>query len=148
MIKDVCDICGFTTSRSGGMNTHKKAVHEKIHNFVCHICAKPFYEKNNFNIHMINAHGIGERKFKCDKCDKSFATKYILNKHYESHHARTTLYQCDQCPKTFWLKSYLDTHVKMMHENYRPHKCDICQKGFVYKRDVISHKKSVHSIHE
>ena len=148
LIQHVCEVCGLISTTLEGLKKHKKHIHDKVYDFVCHICAQPKQNKRLLDRHMIIAHGQGERKFKCDKCDKSFAQKSTLNHHFESHHAKKTLYQCEQCPKTFWMKSYLKTHVRMMHENYRPHKCDICQQGFVYKRDVVSHKKQIHNIHE
>ena len=148
MIKYICDICGHASPSASRLKEHKNHVHDKIYDYVCHICAVPKPTKSRLDEHMITVHGQGERKFKCDKCDKCFSRKSILKHHFESHHAKKTLYQCEQCPKTFWMKSYLATHVKMIHENYRPHKCDICQQGFVYKRDVVGHKKHVHNIHE
>ena len=148
LIQHVCDICGLATTTAVSLKAHKKHIHDKIYDYVCHICAQPKISKRLLDIHMVNAHGIGERKYKCDKCDKTFAKKSILDSHYQSHHARKTLYQCEQCPKTFWMKSYLSTHVRMIHDKIRPNKCDICQEGFYYKRDLVSHKKHVHNIYE
>ena len=148
LIRHICDTCGHVSTTLWGLKKHQKLVHEKIYKYVCHLCAKPLNSNEKLNVHMINVHGIGERKFKCDQCDKSFATSNLLKNHFESHHAKKTLYQCEQCPKTFWMKSYLNTHVRRIHDKIRPHKCDICQQGFVYKRDVVSHKKQVHNIHE
>ena len=141
----VCDICGEIVK---GLKRHKQVVHEKIYKYYCHLCAKPTNDKDNLNSHMINVHGIGEKMFKCDQCDKSFANKHILKHHYESHHVKKTLYQCEYCPKTFWMKQYLSTHVRNIHDRVKPNKCDICHEGFFYKRDLVSHKKQVHNIHE
>ena len=148
LIQYVCDICGFISVDSNQIVYHKRSVHEKQFDYVCHLCAKGYNKKQYLNSHMVTVHQIGERKFKCDQCDKSFARHSVLQTHFQSHHAKKTLYQCEQCPKTFWMKNYLSTHVRMIHENYRPNKCDICAEGFVYKRDVVSHKKHVHNIHE
>jgi len=148
ILRYVCDKCGYASTTSVNLRSHKNHVHDKIYKYVCHICAQPKQTKLLLEEHMTISHGQGERKFQCDKCDKSFVRSFDLKHHFESHHAKKTLYQCEQCPKTFWMKSYLNTHVRMMHENYRPHKCDICQQGFVYKRDVVKHKKQIHNIHE
>ena len=148
ILRHICDMCGHASPTPKNLIDHKNHVHYKVYDFVCHICAQPKRNKTTLDEHMIIAHGQGERKFKCDRCDKSFVRSLMLRKHIESHHERKTLYQCEQCPKTFWMKDYLKTHVRMMHDKIRPHKCDICQQGFVYKRDVVSHKKHVHNIHE
>ena len=144
-LKSVCDICGEIVK---GLKRHKQVVHEKIYKYYCHLCGKPTNDKDNLNSHMINVHGIGEKLFKCDQCDKSFADKKTLKHHYESHHARKTLYHCEHCPKTFWMKSYLSTHVRNVHDKVKPNICDICHEGFFYKRDLVSHKKQIHNIHE
>ena len=144
----VCDRCGHASPSPTDLRIHKNRVHDKIYDYVCHICAKPKPTKLLLDQHMVIAHGQGERKFQCDKCDKRFVRNEHLRKHFETHHARSILYQCEQCPKTFWHKNYLHTHVRMIHDKIRPNKCDICQEGFYYKRDVVSHKKQVHNIHD
>merc|ERR1712196_398973 len=95
------------------LQRHKRTVHDKIFKFVCHLCGKRTYHKDDLNAHMVTAHGIGERQFKCDQCDKAFAQKKILNEH-KKRHDKSTLYQCQHCEKTFWMKTDLKIHVRMM----------------------------------
>ena len=146
--RKVCDICGHISAKLTDLERHKKLLHEKRYDFVCHLCAKPISTKKLLNYHLTSVHGEGERKFKCDQCEKTFVRASCLRQHVESHHLRSTLYQCEQCPKNFWAKSYLQTHIRIVHQKYRPHKCDICLEGFLYKRDVVRHKKFQHNIHE
>ena len=149
MLQYVCDTCGLISSDSSTIVKHKKAVHEKQFDYVCHICAKGYSRMQYFKVHMVTAHQIGERRFKCDQCDKSFARNNVLKQHYQRLHSQSsTLFQCELCSKTFGMKTDLDTHVRMIHDKVKPNKCDICQEGFYYKRDVISHKKHVHNVHE
>ena len=147
MIRFVCEMCGKELKSPSNLECHRKYVHKKNFENVCHICAKSYRDKLLLDEHMIIAHGQGERKFKCDQCDKSFTRQFFLKTHQETH-AKATLFKCDQCPKTFWMKSYLRTHVRMIHEKHRPHKCDTCPEAFVYKRDLIKHAKSHIKIQE
>ena len=98
--------------------------------------------KGHFQVVKLRVKQSQDMRLDLNKANKDGMT------HYQSHHARKTLYQCEQCPKTFWMKSYLSTHVRMIHDKIRPNKCDICQEGFYYKRDLVSHKKHVHNIYE
>ena len=143
---NICDICGQCFFGKSKLASHKKIVHDKIHDFVCHICAKPCSTKSFLKTHLVTAHAVGERRFKCDKCDKSYATSSAYKNHYQSNHEKSELYQCELCPKTFWVKDYLKTHIRVVHEKHRPHKCDICNERFLYGRDVTRHKKFHHNI--
>lgn len=45
----------------------------------------------------------GEKKFKCDRCEKAFFTNSALQKHLVKHSA-TKNYKCDQCTAEFYEK--------------------------------------------
>lgn len=54
----------------------------------------------------------GERKFKCDKCEKAFFTNYALQKHLVKHSAVKN-YKCDQCTAEFFEKVSLKRYTNI-----------------------------------
>ena len=143
-INHVCQHCGHSTSQMTALNYHIKTKHDKIYDFVCHICPKSYARNEELKEHLASSHKIGELKHKCDHCEYSFYTKGRLSNHIKNKHTKTTLYNCDQCPKQFWAKEYLRHHVRIVHQKWRPNKCDLCTEAFLYKRDLIKHKSNVH----
>lgn len=85
--KASCPICHKTFQRAFNAKTHMLRVnkflvewslhimceiflkvHEKIKNFVCHVCDKGFTTNSDLNQHMV-VHGEG-KSFKCEICDR------------------------------------------------------------------------------
>ena len=142
-----CHICGIVFMTSERKANHVKQIHDKVDEFVCHLCAKPCSNKRKFKEHMEVYHGTGEKKFACEHCGLKFFQKGRLTSHVKTKHTRDTIYQCDQCSKQFWAKEYLRDHIKHVHKKYKPNKCDLCSEAYLYKRDLIKHKENVHHIY-
>ena len=70
---------------------------------------------NNENLHTVSVHE-GDKPFKCNLCDKSFASKTMLNNHIASTHEEKKPYRCDICDKSFKTKSNMKTHYTSVHE--------------------------------
>ena len=51
-----CDICGLAASEQAQIKRHKKWVHEKIFDHVCHICGKPFKKPGLLAQHLSAKH--------------------------------------------------------------------------------------------
>jgi uncharacterized Zn-finger protein len=79
-----------------------------------------------------------EKKFKCEKCDKTFYTKQHLNIHIKCH---LKLWTCDLCGKKEATKGYLKIHL-MVHLNPKTFKCDICEKCFTFRENLTRHRKT------
>ena len=72
--------------------------------------------KHNALFFSCNKHGE-EKKFKCSSCEKSFATKGILNEHMSVHNQE--LHDCDSCTSSFPRKRDLDNHVMAVHNQIK-----------------------------
>ena len=142
---NVCDICGKVV-RLGTLNEHKKIVHNKNHEHVCHICPKTFPLKKGLKTHLANVHGESDKQYKCEHCGKIFFDKYRLKFHVEAIHNHSKVFQCPECPKIFSMKIYMQTHLKAIHQGYKPNKCDLCDEAYFAKRDLIKHKANVHHV--
>ena len=145
-LKKACDECGNLFDSPEKVENHKKKLHLKVYECVCHLCAKRCATKYRLKQHLLRRHNIGERKYFCDQCDEKFINKHELNEHFEKTHDTENVYQCEECPKIFQVKSYLNTHIRNVHKKHRPHQCDICLEKFLYERDVIRHKKFHHKL--
>ena len=109
----------------------------------------------------------GEKRFKCDKCDKAFAYPGTLEKHMKTHkvlqckiclqsfngrgefltHTRThrsdKTYKCEYCDKTFAHHAKWLSHMKM-HSSEKPFHCTECSESFVDKLTLSNHMEEAH----
>ena len=84
------------------------------------------------------------KQFPCDSCDKRFAIKSKLERHFNSVHLKSKPFRCDTCFKNFTSKENLVTHSKVVHDKKDSHKCDLCDKTFLSNRFMKYHKNMVH----
>ena len=110
-----CDICGLASSEQAQIKRHKKWVHEKKYDHVCHICGKPFTKPGLLAQHLAANHDIGEAKFKCDFCDKIFEESCKLWHHMEGVHLRNVKYNCDQCSYSGFTQRAFRDHQRKIH---------------------------------
>ena len=72
---------------------------------------------------MESVHNKGDKKFKCDKCPYTSASKGSLKTHtIAAHNEGEKKFKCDLCPYKSHLQSYLKAHVKSTHLLSRPQK--------------------------
>ncbi|XP_042365925.1 oocyte zinc finger protein XlCOF6-like isoform X2 [Plectropomus leopardus] len=84
---------------------------------------------------------------KCPSCDKSFALKCMLDRHYLSH---SKPHLCSECGKRFSVQRALIAHSRR-HTGEKLHKCSDCGTEFAYKstfeRHMRQHSTKKPSIH-
>ncbi|KAL3267908.1 hypothetical protein HHI36_007046 [Cryptolaemus montrouzieri] len=105
----------------------------------CQICKKIITKSALYN-HMKVQHGDGLKKFLCNLCGKTYATKMSLDVHMNVHTKKIS-YDCKICSKSFTHQNYLKTHL-MLHSGERPHCCDLCGKTFVQKTHLDRHMRT------
>ena len=78
-----------------------------------------------------------DKPFKCEHCQKQFATKGSLTKHM-LYHSKDMPFRCENCNKGFHIKQGLDRHM-MTHTREKPFKCNHCSHSFIQKSDLVNH---------
>ena len=90
--------------------------------FECHDCFKSYQRSDYLSYHSKNAHG---KPFRCNKCNKTFATMKELQPHKVQVH---NCYPCENCNKSFSLKKALNSHSRS---------CTISNSGVIRESSQI-----------
>jgi len=110
----------------------------------CPVCNKyiKFHNNNDFKNHL-KLH-TGERKYKCETCDKSFVSQSRLTYHKQNVHDPPK-YQCSFCDKPFRSKVSYERHI-LVHSDEKPHQCEFCSYKARTIGNLSSHVRAVHDI--
>ena len=109
--------------------------------FPCPQCQRSFEKKERLRIHILHVHQK-YRPHVCKMCGKRFSQSSSLNKHSRVHTGERP-YSCPHCPKSFTASSILRTHLRQ-HNGERPFKCKFCGKAFASHAAHDSHVKRTH----
>lgn len=77
--------------------------------------------------------------FPCDKCERSFPLKQLLDIHY-ANHTRERSFECNICEKRFFSKYDLGKHM-LIHTGEKPYECVVCAKRFSRSTLLYRHEK-------
>ncbi|XP_033746013.1 uncharacterized protein LOC117331418 [Pecten maximus] len=160
-----CDICGNDYAESRLLEKHKKSHERKKTLFQCEICGKGFTRQNSLDLH-IKKHETIESS--CDKCNKTFKSKFSLKNHIDNEHItklcaicgeefpkgkmkyHMTTHQekqaCGVCGK-YYSRKGLEMHMKLhkrVLKKIKKFSCEICDNKYTSKIGLNNHKK----IHE
>ena len=72
-------------------------------------------------------------EFKCQTCEKKFASKRNLRRHVRRIHENQTMHECGICEKKYTLQENLRRHIRHIHTKEAMHNCGICHKKFARK---------------
>ena len=128
-------------------DVHGNPKHKNLGYEQCPNCSKVFINKKQLSTYFRQAHGA------CQKCDKTFGSLDVLQKHIEWHTKKYRKYcrkkvKCKYCDKSF-TSPYMLQHVKNVHENPKRanldhEECPECGKLFVDNQQLLSHFTQVH----
>ena len=89
MVKYPCSLCGKTFVSKLGLRAHKKHIHEKIKNYVCHSCDYRTYSRSNLAMHVESQHeGKKLVKKNCPLCKMK---PMWLEAHMASYHGTSPI---------------------------------------------------------
>ena len=74
--------------------------------------------------------------FSCDKCPKTFKTKFALSSHSKYHEEPRLACDFENCNKRFYRPECLRTHIKV-HLGQRDFPCHLCEKK-CFKADHLN----------
>ncbi|KAG8237700.1 hypothetical protein J437_LFUL016870, partial [Ladona fulva] len=158
-----CDICGMKFFRRGNCWKHRRDIHIEVQKYRCRFCSfrtkyKFEWKKHEGKHRKRRGESIcgsiltsnsslfthmkihsGDRRFSCEKCQKTFMRKECLQKHMSSH-GDYRPFKCDKCPKAFKLKYHLEQHG-ISHTGKRRYPCPHCEDSFRTRWQFKSHQK-------
>ena len=117
-------IFGIIFSMQQKTNSHIHYNHLATKSHVCAIC--DYRAKSSLTIkkHTLQKHS-DERKFECQKCEKKYKSKAILNGHLLTHGEKK--FECEECDFSTKTKRSLTHHTLVRNSGSVKHfKCDLC----------------------
>ncbi|OWF43290.1 Zinc finger protein 64-like, isoforms 1 and 2 [Mizuhopecten yessoensis] len=102
--------CDFRTSRIYNYQRHCR-IHNDDAKLKCDICQKRFLDAYELKHHVAGHSGA----FKCNLCDRSFASRMGFYEHTKFHQESDERFDCQMCGKTFWKKSRYVYHLRAYH---------------------------------
>lgn len=103
----------------------------------CTYCGKTFARRQWLEEHE-RVH-TGERPYKCDQCDATFAQRANFRTHRSVTHQNKANFKCNQCERSFKRKRLLDNHIKSKHTQLRDLKCEHCEATFTNPVNMVKH---------
>ncbi|CAD7087484.1 unnamed protein product [Hermetia illucens] len=109
----------------------------------CEKCDKMFYRKNLLQVHLRTTHAT-ERRYGCRTCGKRFKSSSHLRNHYYSHMGKQ--FQCPMCPNRYSTPRTLRDHFKSIHKGDLPFSCEVCEQLFLTREELLGHIREQHLI--
>ncbi|XP_033231784.1 zinc finger protein 676-like [Belonocnema kinseyi] len=150
-----CEKCARCYAHANNLNKHKKFDCGVMPQFRCKLCGRQFKRESFLKRHIVTIHQktklkTAERKYNCEKCNRSYSTIGNLNQHHSFKHAVVKRhFICDSCGYKANLKTHLSRHIITSHmdrvqHNKRYH-CHKCSRSFAYIGFLNRHQTSEHA---
>ena len=136
-----CEQCDFTNPKLNALVLHKKRVHEKLRDFICDDCKKPFTSSSNLQTHIKAVH-LKIKDHICQECDESFYNNQKLLRHIKTVHLNIRDHHCPHCDYSFSNNSQLQQHIKAVHLNIKDHHCQNCDYSCCTNGQLQRHIKT------
>ncbi|XP_070545891.1 zinc finger protein 85-like isoform X1 [Ptychodera flava] len=131
-----CDYCDYKIVRKCDLTVHMQR-HIDRSKLECKECGKQLLNANSLRSHIQRFHT--KLKYQCSECEKEFSVPRELRHHVERHHSGDkNLLMCEKCDKGFHTKKLLNAHLRVFHSEH-PVKCQICEREFRHFSRLKSH---------
>ncbi|XP_067010606.2 zinc finger protein 37 isoform X2 [Anabrus simplex] len=140
-----CHVCGEVCRNWYCLSIHCRQQHKVPAQVVC-VCAKVLASRTSIIKHRLKH--TNAYKYRCEKCDKAFHRKALLDLHILSHVPKEEQpFVCCKCARRFHSEALLRQHerVHLPKEERLIYPCTVCSKKFSSKAAVSYHLKAVHS---
>ncbi|XP_055626214.1 zinc finger protein 182-like isoform X1 [Toxorhynchites rutilus septentrionalis] len=101
----------------------------------CEKCEKTFASRHRLKVHVLTH--TGERPFPCPYCQKTYRESAKLRIHIRNHTGDRP-YSCLRCSKAFTQSTLLQYHIRT-NKCERPYSCPQCPKTFVKSSALQTH---------
>ncbi|KAJ8703978.1 hypothetical protein PYW07_013272 [Mythimna separata] len=138
---DVYD-CTMCTSTYETFKMLKQHMNKHYNNYTCSVCDAAFATKRSLNAHRTTHQ---EGSFKCDHCEKVFASR--TKKHYHEkmkHLGARNISNCPYCNVPFRSYYQRNQHLVKVHNSEAQYKCNVCSKSYILKSLLMYHIKKCH----
>lgn len=88
---------------------------------------------------------LGDRRFKCDLCSKSYFENHLLQVHKLVH--TKIRHYCNICGKDYVRLMSLTRHMHS-HSDVKPFACNICNYSSIEKHSVKKHMMKKHNLYD
>lgn len=140
--KIVCEVCGAAACDANALKNHMLRMHDPTL-IKCKVCDATVEGNFRLEIHMKRVHGDRQLE-QCKICGDSFIH---LRRHMRNFHQGVKNFQCDKCEKGFVSKSLLEKHNMSVHIKSRPYGCRYgsgCTMSYNDVSNRNSHEKKKH----
>ena len=131
------------------LDQYKKACLNLTHREgrTCSVCLVQYQDKNTRKKHEETVHEGKPKKYKCEKCHKSFSNSNALSYHQAKHETVVTKPTCDLCGSQFSSDRTLTRHKQLIHGEMPKepeHDCLECGMKFSRRDNFYRHRKEQH----
>ncbi|XP_076470057.1 uncharacterized protein LOC143300341 [Babylonia areolata] len=154
-----CSACEKSFASFPSLDRHQRFVCGRIPQkgiYACEECGKMFHTRNRYITH--TRRHVGEKPYKCSKCETFFYDKGTLKRHTERWHEGGGKFNCTPCGKNFfdvrtWKKHMMQQHdsqfieplymMNLQGRRMKQHMCKVCGRSFIW-RCLRAHVASEH----
>lgn len=103
-----CDECQRRFSRPASLTQHKRRMHRSLR---CQNCGRGYESVNGYKMHR----RVRQILMECRLCAQNFASRCLLEVHYQAEHSEALIHQCPQCNERFLFPLVLRNHIRNLH---------------------------------